>query len=96
MKRKPDAGAAYEEGASRIVGANIRELRRRAHLSQGDLARRLGMRQGPICNIEQGKNFPSAQVLLRLADVLQVTTDQILRPEKDMADRVGETSEEYV
>ena len=62
------------------VGANIRALRRRSHLSQGEFAQRLGMRQGPVCNIELGKNLPSAQVLLRMADVLRVTTDQILRP----------------
>ncbi len=63
------------------VGAAIRELRRRAHLSQGDLACRLGMRQGPVCNLEHGKNFPSAQVLLRLAKILNTTTDRILRPQ---------------
>lgn len=62
------------------VGQNIRNLRRRAHLSQGELARRLGMRQGPVSNLEQGKNFPSAQVLLRLAAILNVTTDRILQP----------------
>jgi Zn-dependent peptidase ImmA (M78 family)/transcriptional regulator with XRE-family HTH domain len=62
------------------VGASIRELRRRAHLSQGELARRLGMRQGPVCNLELGKNLPSAQVLVRLARILNATTDQILMP----------------
>jgi Zn-dependent peptidase ImmA (M78 family)/transcriptional regulator with XRE-family HTH domain len=62
------------------VGAAIRELRRRAHLSQGELARRLGMRQGPVCNLEQGKNLPSATVLLRLANILGTTADRILRP----------------
>jgi Zn-dependent peptidase ImmA (M78 family)/transcriptional regulator with XRE-family HTH domain len=64
------------------VGESIRELRRRAHLSQGELARRLGMRQGPVCNLEQGKNLPSAQVLVRLASILNATIDQILRPER--------------
>lgn len=64
----------------RAVGERIRELRRRAHLSQGELASRLGMRQGPVCNLEQGKNLPSAQVLVRLASILNTTTDQILRP----------------
>jgi len=64
----------------RAVGEAIRDLRRRAHLSQGELARRLGMRQGPVCNLEQGKNLPSAAVLVRLAAVLNATTDQILRP----------------
>lgn len=71
-----------EENAPQIVGANIRELRRRAHLSQGELARRLGMRQSPVSNLEQGKNLPSAAVLLRLAAILNVTADRILRPDR--------------
>lgn len=69
-----------------VIGANLRDLRRRAHLTQGEFAQRLGMRQGPVCNIEQGKNLPSAQVLHRMAQVLKVTTDHILRPERYTAD----------
>ena len=64
----------------KAVGDNIRALRRCGHMSQGEFARLLGMRQGPVCNIEQGKNLPSTQVVLRMADVLKVTADQILRP----------------
>ena len=64
------------------VGGTIRELRRRAHLSQGELARRLGMRQGPLCNLELVKHVPSAQVLLRLAAILNTTTDRLLRPDR--------------
>jgi Zn-dependent peptidase ImmA (M78 family)/transcriptional regulator with XRE-family HTH domain len=79
MKHEPAAIPA-DEPTPQLIGENIRDLRRRMHLSQGDLARRLGMRQGPVSNLEQGKNFPSAQVLLRLAAILGVTTDRILRP----------------
>jgi len=82
-----------DESDPRIVGANIRDLRRRAHLSQGDLARRLDMRQGPVSNLEHGKNFPSAQVLLRLAAILNVTTDRILCPGRytDTAEHAAES-----
>lgn len=62
------------------VGRAIRDLRRRAHLSQGELSDRLGMRQGPVCNLEQGKNYPSAQVLLRLSRILNCSIDDILQP----------------
>jgi transcriptional regulator with XRE-family HTH domain len=72
-------GQGAKETGALAVGVNIRELRRRAHLSQGEFARRLGMRQGPVCNLELGKNYPSAQVLIRIANVLDVTIDEILR-----------------
>ncbi len=84
---------------AKLVGQAIRDLRRRAHLSQGDLARLLEMRQGPVSNIENGKNYPSAQVLLKLAAALGVTVDEILRPGRyirpsDAASaRVGESEE---
>jgi Zn-dependent peptidase ImmA (M78 family)/transcriptional regulator with XRE-family HTH domain len=64
------------------VGRAIRDLRRRAHLSQGELSDRLGMRQGPVCNLEQGKNYPSAQVLLRLSRILNCSIDDILQPSR--------------
>lgn len=60
------------------VGENIRRLRRQAHLSQQELAKQLGMRQGPVSNLENGKNLPSASVLVRLAQILHVSTDEIL------------------
>ncbi len=80
MKMRFGTTSAQETADPVAVGGAIRELRRRAHLSQGELARRIGMRQGPLCNLEQGKNLPSSQVLLRLAAVLNTTTDRILRP----------------
>ena len=88
MKTKPSL-CASDTADARVVGTNIRDLRRCAHLSQGDLARRLDMRQGPVSNLEQGKNFPSAQVLLRLAAILNVTTDRILRPGRYTSDEAG-------
>ncbi len=60
------------------IGATIRELRRRAHLEQGELARRIGIRQGSLCNIELGKTLPSTPVLIKLAHALNVTVDRIL------------------
>ena len=82
MKNGSDDSGANSPGAdAAAVGRTIRALRRRAHLSQGGLAARLGMRQGPVSNLENGKHFPSAQVLLKLTAVLGVTADEILRPE---------------
>ena len=60
------------------VGKNICRLRRQAHLSQGELADKIGIRQGPLSNLENGKNLPSARVILQLSSILRVSTDQIL------------------
>lgn len=60
------------------VGKKIAMFRARSQLSQGELAQRIGIRQGPLSNLENGKNLPSAKVLMRLRQVLQVPIDQIL------------------
>jgi len=60
------------------VGAGIRRIRRRRHITQKDLAEQIGIRAGPLSNIESGKNLPSARVLLRLAQVLDVRVDDLL------------------
>lgn len=62
-----------------VIGNNIRALRRRAHLNQGALATAIGIRQGPLCNLEKGKNLPSSPVLWKIATILRVSTDTILR-----------------
>ncbi|MDD2461768.1 MAG: XRE family transcriptional regulator [Kiritimatiellia bacterium] len=93
MKSAKDAKRCRLNVDPSVVGAAIRDLRRCAHLSQGELASRLGMRQGPVCNLERGKNLPSAHVLLRLADVLRVSTDQILRPSHVLAETASKSVE---
>ena len=61
-----------------MVGATIRELRRQRHLTQTELGRRIGMRPGPMNNIEQGRSLPSTPVLCRIAAVLDVSVDVLL------------------
>lgn len=68
--------------APAAVGAAIRTLRRQQHLTQIELGRRIGMRPGPMNNIEQGRSLPSTPVLCRIAAVLGVTVDSLLHPEK--------------
>ena len=63
---------------SRKIADNIRSLRRIRHLSQAELARRVGMRPGPMNAIEQGHHVPSGRVLYRLAEVLQISVDVLL------------------
>ncbi len=57
------------------VGENIRVIRRRRRMMQRELAERLGMRPGPVNCIERGKHLPSARVLHRLSEILDVPID---------------------
>jgi len=57
------------------VGSLIRKIRRQKHITQGDLAQRIGIRAGPMNTIEKGHHVPSGRVLYRLAKVLDVPVD---------------------
>ena len=84
------------------VGKVIRSLRRQRHLTQLELGRRIGMRPGPMNNIEQGRCLPSTPVLCRIAAVLDVPVDAVLgrtlpyvREDTPAGTTVRETPGEY-
>ena len=57
----------------RLLGARIKEIRRRQRLSQEKLAERAGISAQYISNIERGRENPTLDLLLRLADALKVS-----------------------
>ena len=57
----------------------IRKARLLAGLSQGDLAREMGLSQGAVSLWERGKTSPSAPKLKRLAVLLNTTVDELLK-----------------
>ena len=60
------------------MGARIAALRRKAGLSQAELASRLQISASAMGMYEQGRREPSAQMLVTLAKALGVTTDYLL------------------
>jgi len=57
------------------IGKNIRFLRRARNWTLIDLARKIGIREGPLGRIELGKNAPSAQVIYNLSKALNVSAE---------------------
>jgi transcriptional regulator with XRE-family HTH domain len=67
------------EATELAVGARLRELRLERHLRQIEVSQRLGLaRQGYVSNLETGKKLPSLDLVLRLADLFEVSTDALL------------------
>lgn len=54
-------------------------MRKRAGISQVDLAKALGVTQGAVSQWEMGITSPRPSMLLRLADVFGCTVDELLR-----------------
>ncbi|MGH7870046.1 MAG: helix-turn-helix domain-containing protein [Candidatus Dormibacteraceae bacterium] len=73
--------AVRESGyrSSRELGELLAQLRRERGIGQGEAATRLGIDQPAMSRIERGQRSVSAWELYRLADLLSINPDQLLR-----------------
>lgn len=60
-----------------LLGARIKELRKRAGLSQDQLAEKVGIEAKYLSRIEVGKRYPSLETLEHIADALQVEMKEL-------------------
>lgn len=60
------------------IGERLKQLRYEKKLSQGQLARKVGVNASTVALYESGDRFPSLPVLIELSRVLGVTTDYLL------------------
>ncbi|HMP96894.1 MAG TPA: helix-turn-helix domain-containing protein [Kiritimatiellia bacterium] len=96
MNADPRAMSAADDAALRKrIGDQVRLFRRLQHLTQVELARRIGMKPGPLNAIEQGRHVPTGRVLLRLAEALGASVDDVLG-RGWVSDRVGEKPATYL
>ncbi len=68
---------AQEGGPNRPLAAAIRLARRRADLSQGELAERLGIRQSSVSQWERGTTEPTGRRLVDLIGELPGLADML-------------------
>jgi transcriptional regulator with XRE-family HTH domain len=64
---------------SERLGQNIKKIRARKKMSQGDVCRALNMDRGYMSAIENGKKNITIQQLERLARALEVSPDKLLK-----------------
>lgn len=89
MPLRESTGSALRESPHdappQNFGPRLRSLRLASGLSQGQLAERIGLTsQAYISNLElERQRFPSIEVALRLADLFDVTLDELLLPKVD-------------
>ena len=62
------------------IRKNVKTLRKKAKLTQVQLAFRADLSPDYIPKLEQGKNFPSIAALCKLADVLKIDPHEFLKP----------------
>lgn len=62
---------------------NISNARERQGMAQSELAERLKVTQGAISQWETGKAKPRADMLIKLAGILNCTVDELLKEETE-------------
>ena len=60
-----------------FLASNLRYLRRRANLSQSDVADHLGTDYNTISRYENGKSLPRLEALSKLASLFQVSLENL-------------------
>lgn len=73
------------EKLRRIVARKVRELRKEHHLTQGDLAKQLGLSQPRLSQIEGGDGSFTAEQLLLMLSIFNVTASHFAPPDQDRA-----------
>lgn len=61
------------------LGKNLKKIRMKKGISQGDIARTLDVSRGYISNIENGKTNPTLATISRLAKAVGVSIDEMMK-----------------
>tara|TARA_B100000745_G_C20151207_1_gene394672 strand:+ start:104 stop:310 length:207 start_codon:yes stop_codon:yes gene_type:complete len=61
------------------LGKNLKRIRTKKDISQGDIAKELGVDRGFISTIENGKTNPTLATIAKLAKAVGVTTNELLK-----------------
>ena len=61
------------------LGLNLKRIRIKKGISQGDIARELKVSRGFISTIENGKTNPTLATIAKLAQALGVSVDKLLK-----------------
>lgn len=67
-----------QDSKRQVIAARIREARRMAGLSQGQVAKMLGLQRPSVTEIESGNRAVSAEELAKLAEIFEVSTSWLL------------------
>lgn len=79
-----------------ILGDKLKTLRTAKKMSQKDLAERIGIAKSVISFYESGDRFPSYDVLIKIAQIFNVSTDYLLDVKRERTVDVSELSEDDI
>ena len=67
------------QNESTRLGQNLKRIRTKKDISQGDIAKELGVSRGFISTIENGKTNPTLATIAKLAKTLGVSIEKLVK-----------------
>lgn len=67
------------QSISTKLGQNLKKIRIKKGISQGDISRKLNMDRGYISGIENGKKNPTLSTLEKIASALNVSVEELIK-----------------
>ena len=61
------------------LGRNLKRIRTKKSITQGDIVRTLGFSRSFVSNIENGKTNPTLATIAKLAKAVGVSADELLK-----------------
>ena len=77
---------------NKVFVLNLKEVRERKNISQGDLALKLKVSRQAISKFERGEKTPSLERAVEIAQALEVTLDELIEFKKIQS----EISQQYI
>lgn len=65
-------------------GEKVYQLRTQRSLTLTELGHLLGVHNTFVSQLEKGRKVPNAEMILKVADIFNVTTDRLMRDELDL------------
>jgi len=65
-------------------GKKLRALRKRQGLTQEQLSQMLEVSRPYVAKLERGEKMPNAPMIIKIADIFSVTTDQLMRDDLEL------------
>ncbi len=69
----------HRDTSSKKLGENLKKLRLKKKMSQGDISRKLGVDRAYISSIENGRMNPTLTTLEKLAEAMGVNSSELLK-----------------
>lgn len=68
-----------DKDVSKKLGDNIKHIRTKKNMTQGDICRSLDLDRGYVSSLENGKRNPTLAMIQKIATALNVSIDELLK-----------------